>query len=402
MRYTFLTSLVPREWEERIKACSKNTLWESSSNLGWSLYEGMAEKLHERLTIYNVLPVGSYPQYYTKMFIPAHTFATRWRNDHRGIGFCNLKGLRKLLLPQAIYRALEKRFRGSTQEEWLIVYSVCREYMQAAGRLKKRFPGLHICAVVADLPEMSNLSGKKSGLLVRFEQYRTRVSYQNLACVDKFVLLTKYMADRLGQDKPYCVMEGIAADGGTPDEAPEKPAVNTVVYTGTLHKCFGVMNLVEAFENIPDANYRLIICGVGDADAELRQAAERDSRIRYCGKVSHAEAVALQKQATVLVNPRQNNEEFVKYSFPSKLMEYLSRGIPVVAHKLDGMPDEYDEYICCVEDDSAAALTRKIVEVCGWDAETWRAFGRRGQEFVRREKNPAKQGEKILNFIGAG
>ena len=38
------------------------------------------------------------------------------------------------------------------------------------------------------------------------------------------------------------------------------------------------------------------------------------------------------------VNPRQNNEEFTKYSFPSKTMEYLASGVPVVAYKLDGIP----------------------------------------------------------------
>ena len=63
------------------------------------------------------------------------------------------------------------------------------------------------------------------------------------------------------------------------------------------------------------------------------------------GQVSLNEARALQKTADVLVNPRLNEGEYTKYSFPSKTMEYLSTGRPVVCYKLDGIPDEYDKHL---------------------------------------------------------
>jgi len=54
-------------------------------------------------------------------------------------------------------------------------------------------------------------------------------------------------------------------------------------------------------------------------------------------------------KADVLVNPRENNEEYTKYSFPSKNIEYLASGNPVVAYMLDGMGDCYREYIYLLE-----------------------------------------------------
>ena len=44
-------------------------------------------------------------------------------------------------------------------------------------------------------------------------------------------------------------------------------------------------------------------------------------------------------------------------------MEYLLTGRPVIAYKLDGIPDEYDNYFHYVEDDSIDSFTNKIEEI---------------------------------------
>ena len=53
--------------------------------------------------------------------------------------------------------------------------------------------------------------------------------------------------------------------------------------------------------------------------------------------------------AAVLVNPRPNNEEYTKYSFPSKDIEYLLSGKPTVAFLLDGMPKCYQDFLYVVD-----------------------------------------------------
>ena len=100
-----------------------------------------------------------------------------------------------------------------------------------------------------------------------------------------------------------------------------------------------------------------------------------------------------------MVNPRQNNEEFTKYSFPSKTMEYLSSGIPVVAYKLDGIPDEYDQYIQYVADDSIESLKKKLVEVCEMTREERQELGNIGRNFVLMKKNSTIQVRKIREMI---
>ena len=245
---------------------------------------------------------------------------------------------------------------------------------------------------------MTNLSNKKSMLLKVFIERSAKQSEEALSCVNCFVLLTKQMADYLKIDKPYCVMEGISSPetSGAQNKIEDK---KIILYTGTLHEKFGVMNLVRAFRTIDSENYELIICGVGDSEEAIKAAAKEDSRIHFLGKLPREQVLELQSKATVLVNPRQNNEEFTKYSFPSKTMEYLSSGVPLVAYKLDGIPDEYDQYIQYVEDDSIESLKKKIVEVCEIPKKEREDMGALGRAFVLTEKNSTAQTRKIVKLI---
>ena len=67
--------------------------------------------------------------------------------------------------------------------------------------------------------------------------------------------------------------------------------------------------------------------------------------------------------ADVLVNPRPNNEEYTKYSFPSKNIEYLMTGKPVVAYMLDGMPAHYKKFLYEIPT-GELNFTNTIIETC--------------------------------------
>lgn len=99
------------------------------------------------------------------------------------------------------------------------------------------------------------------------------------------------------------------------------------------------------------------------------------------------------------MNPRRNNEEFTKYSFPSKDIEYLSSGAPVAAYKLDGIPDEYDEYMIYVDGDGTEALRHQLQRVCAMSDEERRQAGMKGRRFVTERKNPAAQAGRILELF---
>ena len=129
--------------------------------------------------------------------------------------------------------------------------------------------------------------------------------------------------------------------------------------------------------------------------------AEKDSRIVFKGQLPHSEIIDLQKNATVLINPRKNTEEFTKYSFPSKNLEYLASGTPVVAYKLDGIPTEYSEHIQYVLDDSVEALKNAIEHICELPFEERCEIGVNARNFVLNQKNAKMQTKKIIDALSS-
>ena len=97
----------------------------------------------------------------------------------------------------------------------------------------------------------------------------------------------------------------------------KKEEYKTILYTGTLDFRYGITNLLDAFNQIKEDNYRLWICGGGVGQEAVVKACEKDSRIKYFGTVGKQIIIELQKKATLLVNPRNNLGDYNSFSFPS-------------------------------------------------------------------------------------
>ncbi len=399
MNYAFLTTLIPYELDSIVRSLSKNNMQDAANALEWHIYNGLSKNLNTEIKIFNVLPIGSFPQYYKKPFVKKSLFDADFSKSNINIGFCNIKLIRKYHQPIKIFKELDKWCKNNNDDKTLFVYTVCAPFMSALSRLKAKYPDLKICAIIADLPDMSSLSSKKSLVKKLFENRLAQSSYSKLEHIDAFVLLTRHMADYMKLTKPFCVMEGISTNSDCYENSTDTSVIKNILYTGTLHKRFGVMNLVEAFMMTDNPKYRLIICGIGDSEDEIKRAVLKDKRIIFKGQLARSEVLKLQSSAAVLVNPRQNNEEFTKYSFPSKNLEYLSSGKPLIAYKLDGIPDEYDDYIFYVNDNSPEALCNKLVEVCEDVNGIVLNKSKAAQKFVLQEKNEITQTKKIINLL---
>ena len=396
MKYAMLATLIPRELEAFYKNNTKGSMQDAANALQWNIYNGICTNLNIDIPIFNIMPVDSFPQYYKYPFITKSHFDKMGIN----IGFCNIKLLRNNHMVRKIYKVLEEWVLEETDDKTLFVYTISQPFLEAVSQIKKKYADLKVCAIVADLPDMTSLSSQKSFVKKMYIKYKSAQAYKKVACVDYFVLLTAQMADYMKITQPYCVMEGIASPYNSAVNLRENVRENKIVmYSGTLHKRFGILHLVEAFGKIAEKDFALIICGIGDGEADIQQAAKKDSRIQFKGQLAREEVLKLQRSATVLVNPRLNNEEFTKYSFPSKTMEYLASGVPVIAYKLDGIPEEYDEFIIRPRDDSSDELAQTIKEMCILSEQERKVIGEKGKKFVLENKNYIIQSRKILNFI---
>ena len=124
-----------------------------------------------------------------------------------------------------------------------------------------------------------------------------------------------------------------------------------------------------------------------------------DNRIVYKGLLPKKDIIRLQQEATLLVNPRHSNEEFTMYSFPSKTMEYMASGTPVVMAPLKCLPKEYDKYLFFFEDESVEGMALTMKSICEKMPEELERKGALAAHFIRTEKNSKVQVNKILELL---
>lgn len=333
---------------------------EFSANLfQQKMIEGF-EKNESNFYILSAPFIGSFPNASRKVLFKGFDNVPQ---KYEYVKFNNLWGYRNISRAKALKKAV-KAFAEKKGEKLIVIYSAHTPFLEAAAYAKGLDKSIKICLIVPDLPEYMNLRADRSKLYDIAKKYDIAKMHRLMDCIDSYVLLTEHMKEKLPVgDRAYLVREGIVSENQFARTSNPQTKEKYVVYTGKMDDKFGVKSLVDSFRYISDKDTYLVLCGTGDSDIYIRKAAERDSRIILRGQVTPQEAGEWQAKATVLVNPRPNNEEYTKYSFPSKNIEYLLTGKPVVAYMLDGMPKHYIDYIYhpSETEDVAQSLAQSIV-----------------------------------------
>ena len=307
-------------------------------------------------------------------------------------GFLNFPFIKLLSEYYRIKKALNMRIKGN---ETVYIYALHTPFLLAAYSLRKKIS--KVCVIIPDLPDyMSHNRGFFRRLLKRINK---RIINKCLKSFQYLVLFSKYMEPELPiKDKEWITMEGMYAPSDVPLQ--RKEIKKTILYTGIISSAYGVFDLLEAFHRIEGDDYRLWLCGSCPNEMpKLREYIESDKRIMYKGMMQKDEVRALQATATLLVNPRHSNEEFTKFSFPSKTMEYLASGTPTLMCRLPAIPLEYDEYLFYFEDESIDGFSKRIVEVCNMDKEYLRQHGAKSRNFILSEKNCYAQAKRIYDMV---
>lgn len=395
----FLGGIWNKEEEQMIINNSRGNVQIAANVLQSALIEGLDKQMESPITVISEKFLGAYPLRYKKCFIKKKVFNHSRISGHKDIdvSFCNLP----LIKHYSRFISSKKYIRElcTSQEDYIFVLGYSMTYSIVEGLIyaKKVNPKVKTCLIVPDLPEYMNLGKKKSILFNFFKNQMNKILYKDIIFIDSFVTLTKYIYEDLGVNKPFTVVEGVASSSIDVDE--EKPkkihCIKNIVYTGTLDTKYGVIDLVDAFLKIKDSNLRLIICGSGDGSKYIKKMAEIDHRVQFLGTVNNEEAKRIQRSAYILVNPRNSKEEYTKYSFPSKTMEYMATGRPVLMYKLKGIPDEYDDYIYYIGENIESSI-KQLIEL---DEKEVSNKGAMAREFVLKNKNKEKQAQKIIKLL---
>ena len=253
--------------------------------------------------------------------------------------------------------------------------------------------------IVPDLPEF--MSGSRNPLYRFLKSIDRHIINWALKYIDGFVLLSNAMAEpMMVKDRPKVLVEGIYS---TEKNCLQLKKIATkqekvVLYTGKIEERFGLRDLLDAFIQIKGDEYRLWICGSGGTDI-VEEFTNKDNRIIYFGTLPRARVLNMQQEATLLVNPRHSNEEFTKYSFPSKTMEYMASGTPTLMCKLDSIPESYYEHLFFFDDESVLGMSRRMKELLDSPAEDMFKFGDAASRFILENKNAKEQVRRIIELF---
>lgn len=315
---------------------------------------------------------------------------------YRFLPFINVSVLRQLCLAAGAFFAMLK-FGMTKRAEKRVVFDVLNVSVNLGALLATRLCGVRTCGIVTDMPGL--IVGEGEACRSTKAKIVARVNKSYLSKFDSFVFLTEAMNPVINRrNVPYIVMEGLVAAGSEPwRRSPSTP--RSVIYAGGLEERYGLRMLVDAFRRLDLADTRLDLYGSGSMTDELRAIAAADSRIAYHGVRPNSEIVEAERAATLLVNPRPTTEEFTLYSFPSKNMEYMLSGTPVLTTALPGMPAEYHHHVYLFDEETTAGYARRLREVLSLPGEELAGRGHRAREFVLGKKNNVAQSRRILSLL---
>ena len=214
---------------------------------------------------------------------------------------------------------------------------------------------------------------------------------------DGYIVLTKYMNEIVNiRNKPYMVMEGIADISADEYEGQKAKAI---LYAGGLNKDNGIEILLQAFVELKNTEWELWICGEGELREWVKQVSMANSNIKYYGIIPNEKVLELEKRATLLINPRLTTNTFTRYSFPSKTMEYMASGSATIITRLEGIPEEYFEFVYVWEDETVLGMYNFLKKMFKEDTSCLCQKGKKAQQFVLRNKNVSHQGRRVLEFL---
>lgn len=296
------------------------------------------------------------------------------------VGYLNLPGWRQRSLARAHRRLLRRRLASAPMPSALLTYNAPVGPASAALEVQETL-GIPWIAVVSDVDGQAGAAS--------VDAYLERVH----RAAGRVVLPWSVYRDRCREPK-------IHIDGGVtrvrPDPGTQEPGA--FLYTGLLGAHAGIDLLLKAFREVSVPDVELWICGKHPS-AEFLRSVEEDRRVRYFGAVSEKELEALSDRAAVFANPRPVKIRESDFNFPSKILEYLSYGKPVVSTWTPGLAPEYRDVLVVAEGDGPGELARAMESVLGWDPGRRAAYRERVAAFLERDRLWAVQAARLRRWV---
>lgn len=397
MKLLYVGSYITQDVVDKIVKTSKNKPSVAPVNFQRNLLLGMSKQLQE-MEIFSLPPVAMVPG--SKWFGWGKNEKTVYGNIKSSyFPVVNFPILKQFSTAASTFAMVNRWARSNAEGDGKVLVYALTPMVAIPLCMALRSKNIEKYVIITDPVEYaSNFQqyGLWKQLLMKFNWILMH-SIENR--FDGYIVLTEELAKNLGEAADHhIIVEGVADTSifaDIPDVGKANPPA--LMYSGALTYGFGIPKLLEAFM-LTKGDYQLWLYGNGDCEALIREKEKQDSRIHYFGKVKWSEMLTAMKAASCLISFKEPGTIQAKCQFPSKIMEYMASGTPVLSTRIEGIPDAYFDYLIPIKYEVEAA-SRKIQEILSLSLEELAEIGRRSVRFVEENKSCEIQAKKICDFL---
>lgn len=180
-------------------------------------------------------------------------------------------------------------------------------------------------------------------------------------------------------------------------EAPEHPVGSpiTILYSGLLNSVQGVDLLLDAMRQVTNRDIRMYISGKGELEQTVREAERMDGRVRYLGFLPYEEYIQRLREADIFINPRNMTLSENQNNFPSKIMDYLAAGKPILSTRFAGWERFRENAVFCDSDpQSVARAIETLPELLARAEDIYCTNRKRAEDFLWEKQIAVMLGEE--------
>lgn len=238
------------------------------------------------------------------------------------------------------YRSMKKALKTiTTNKQEDIVVVACEPHLPYLKLLKfaKNKLGCNTSLIVPDLPE--NIKGSKS-IAYRFlkRKLTNKIYKYSNNFADSFLFFTEAMKEKFDlRNKKYLVREGIIEKF---DFSLASNSKTICTYIGKTNEKNGIDLILKLAKEKSDVIFN--IYGNGDMDKKIINS--QLPNLYYHGFLNPNDIDEKLKNSDILISPRYLRD-YTKYSFPSKILKYISVGKPIVTFNLPCYPSSFENIL---------------------------------------------------------
>lgn len=350
------------------------------------------------IDVCSLLPLATFPKE------PRGRIRASQRDIGPGIGsyrpgFLTLPGLKQSSQIMSMTRAAS-RLAKHQNYDYVLAFNMLPLVGVAAWWMKKRH-GVPVACLLADPPVVTtdNNSWLASAALRAYNWWTRRL----LGVVDRVISLTPDAARAFVPQARALTLDGavparLAANTPARSASTDEKAI---LFTGALTPYNGIAEMVQAMRLVKDPSVVLHVYGGGPLSEFVRESVQACSNIVFHGKVDSSDIPSLQRDAFLLLNPRQIDHPVSDVTFPSKVLEYMASGTPVLTTRLRSFSSDYEGLVYFAEEGSPRDLAMRIDTLCALPPEELARVGAAARRFILETRTWNATAERVRRFLSA-